>query len=91
VVLSSTLDTPNPVGFNYQANYQQIYNSVIPNDADIAINFTGALDLMMFTQVELLRLMSPSEGTSLFYKVLTLNELTSLSISFDRTIFLNNV
>jgi hypothetical protein len=84
VVLSSTLDAPNPVGFNHQANYQEIYNSLSSNDSSAAENVTNARLLMMVTEVELLKLMSPAEGTSLFYKVLTINGLTSLLISFDR-------
>lgn len=41
----------------------------------------------MVTGGELLRLMSPVDGTSLFYKVLIINGLTSLKISFDRTAY----
>jgi hypothetical protein len=82
VVLSATLDTPNPLGFNYQTKYENIDD--MRTNASATLNVNEAKLLSMFAQIELLQLMSPSDGSSLFYKVLTANGLTYFSIYFDR-------
>ena len=53
-------------------------------NASAILDVNEAKLLMMIADTELLGLMSPVEGTSLFYKVLTTNDLTYFSISFDR-------
>ena len=80
MVLSATPDTPNPLGFNYQAKFDDEEN----NSTSTTLNVNETISLTMFTQMELLELMSPSDGTSLFYKVVTANGLSQFAISFDR-------
>ena len=82
LVLSSTLETPNPVGFNHQEDFTHDTDALA--NSSLTLNVTDTLFVMVITQVELLQLMSPIDGTSLFYRVLTLNNLASLSISFNR-------
>jgi len=82
LVLSSGLDTPNPLGFNYQTMYEEVYDLLTNSSA--TLNLSEAKVLMMIVETELLKLMSPADGASLFYRVLIANGLNSFSISFDR-------
>ena len=80
VTLSATLDTPNPLGFNHEGSWS--LNTL--TDSDAVLNVMDAKLLGMMIQTEVIRMISPVSGNSLFSKVLTVNNLTSLSLSFNR-------